>query len=252
LLVPAAGRPSVVVDDSGRATAAWEETNGATVRTYTRDFDQGGISQGVPASSVPSYISEAPPAACRPGDAQVAQASALSTVFVQHNSVYGCLLARGVPVGLSGGYDDGVSYEPQSPKRMALAGALLAYAADYGGHSFESSALIVTDLRDPAGGVSRGWGIATTESAELAAIRLRANGAVAWIGCATDQAPYGALNDSCQHRGGDRKEVWVWPVRRRKPSLVDRGRIIDPRSFHLRGSKLTWRHGPKLRHARLR
>jgi hypothetical protein len=246
-LLPVPGNvPSVVVDSSGRATGGWEETNGAVVHTYTRGFGAAGVGTRVQVDAVPSYVREGPPEACRPPDAQIAQDSGYSTVFEQNNRVYGCLAARGAPVLLSEEQD----YYAQSLRRVALAGGLVAYGEDFYGADYESS-IVVSDLRDLESGFGRGASLASTGTAELAAVRLKSNGAVAWVSCPRPDFPFPDTTYACQNRGGDRKQVWVWPRHRLHPQLVDRGRMIDPRSFRLRGSRLSWRNGRAVHHARL-
>jgi hypothetical protein len=49
------------------------------------------------------------------------------------------------------------------------------------------------------------------------------------------------------------KHVFAWPRSSRVgPRLLDSGRTIDPRTLKLSGSRLSWRHGKKLRRATLR
>ena len=238
---------AVAVSDSGRATAAWEETDGARVRTFVRTLGTTGAAKRRRVNVVPSYVREGPSRRCRPRGARIVRQSRTSTVFVDRGP-YGCLLARGAWVWLQADENSWV----QSPSRAALAGGLIAYAEDFAAHSYESSSLVVRDLRDPQSGVRRDAWVASSESGELAAVQLRPNGAVAWIGCPEPDVPLGSLTRACQRRGGDTKEVWVLGARTRKRRLVDHGRQIDPRSFRLSGDRLTWRHGRVLRRARLR
>jgi hypothetical protein len=238
---------AVAVSESGRATAAWEATDGAQVRTFVRDFSAAGAAKMRQANAVPSYLRQGPRRTCRPRGARIVRHTRASTVFVDHGEAFGCLLSRGVWVWLK----DDENYWVQSPARVALAGGLIAYAEDLAGHGVQSSSLVVRDLRDPRSGVHRDAPAASTETGEVAAVELRANGAVAWISCPTPDVPLG-LTRACQRRGGDKKQVWVLTTSTRKPRLVDHGRQIDPRSFRLSGDRLTWRHGHAPRHARLR
>jgi hypothetical protein len=52
--------------------------------------------------------------------------------------------------------------------------------------------------------------------------------------------------------GGTVKHVFGWNRRQAKPRLLDAGRRVDPRSFELDGSQLTWRRAGKLHRATLR
>jgi hypothetical protein len=238
---------AVAVSDAGRATAAWEETDGAQVRTFVRDLGTTAAATRRQANVVPSYVRQGPRASCSPRGARILRRTRTSTVFLDHGEAYGCLLARGAWVWLR----DNENYWLQSPARVATAGGLMAYAEDLAGHGVELSTLVVRDLRDPESGVHRDASAASGATGEVAAVELRASGAVAWISCPTPDVPLG-ITRSCQHRGGDRKQVWVLTTRTRKPRLVDHGRQIDPRSFRLSGDRLTWRHGRALHHARLR
>jgi hypothetical protein len=238
---------AVAVSDSGSATAAWEETDGARVRTFARNFGAAGGAKRRQVNVVSSYVRSGPPRRCRPGGARIVRHTHASTVFVDHVGTYACLLARGAPVWL----EEDENHWLQSPARVALAGGLTAYAEDLAGHGVESSTLVVRDLRDPQSGVRRDAGAASTETGEVAAVELRASGAVAWISCPTPDVPLGVTR-ACARRAGERRQVWILATRTRKRRLVDHGRQIDPGSFTLSGDRLTWRHGHALHHARLR
>jgi hypothetical protein len=73
---------------------------------------------------------------------------------------------------------------------------------------------------------------------------------VAWLSCPDGLYEGGSAKD-CRRRGRV-KHVWVRGSRDGSKRLLDSGRAIDARTFKLRGSLLSWRHGDKLRHARLR
>jgi hypothetical protein len=107
----------------------------------------------------------------------------------------------------------------------------------------------VTDMRDISDGVSRGW---TAGPAEVPAIRLRPNGAVAWVSCpGTDGLEDGAIV-ACKKGTHARKRVYVLGSRAWRPRLAGTSRQIDPLSLALGGSRLTWRDGRTLRSTRLR
>jgi hypothetical protein len=128
---------------------------------------------------------------------------------------------------------------------MSLAGPLVAYAGQ--------TELRIVDLRDPESGVNRVGELDAVGhgAAFLAASKLKANGSAAWIACARNGKP-GESRSRCVHKGGDTKHVFAWGRSGFVPRLLDSGRGIDPGSFKLRGSALSWRHGGKLRHVRLR
>jgi hypothetical protein len=240
--------PAVAVDGSGRASVAWEESDGATVRTYTRDFRGSSADPQALVDSTPTYFSEAPPRACRPAGARVLRASRRARIFDQDNELFGCLFDRGVPVFLG---DDTSLHDAFPASTMTLAGPLVASGYNYLDRVDQGSQMIVMDLRDGEFGINRTAWLDGYDYATLVGTRLRPNGAVAWMSC-VDPSEVGANAKACRRVEGDSKHVWVWGSRSVDPRLVDRGRNIDPRSFRLRGSKLTWRHGNKLRHARLR
>jgi hypothetical protein len=235
-----------VIDGSGRATAAWEQSDGATIRTVTRDFVSSGAAPVMTVGSAPSFVTEAAPGACRPAGARVLRASTQATIFIS-GGYLACLLARGKPVPLTTADEE--SNQPSGS--MALAGPFVAYAVDFLGHSSHFSTMAVTDLRDPDGGINRSAPLDRTDVGFLVESRLKPNGAVAWITCPVLEKP-GESRRRCQHAGAMTKHVFAWDRYALKPRLLDSGRTIDPTRFRLRGSKLTWRHGNKLRHARLR
>jgi hypothetical protein len=231
--------PSVVIDNSGRATAAWERDDGATIKLLAKDFRGARAGRGEVVGALPSFVREGPAEACRPAGARVVRSSPQSTVFVS-NTYYGCLLARGVPARL-----DNFSLEPGPTSTISLAGPFVAYAGQ--------AEFRIVDLRDPESGVNRlgeldgvGHG-----PAFLAASRMKPDGAAAWITCARSGKP-GESRSRCLHAGGMTKRVFVWNRSALVPRLVDSGRTIRPATLKLRGSALSWRHGGKLHHARLR
>jgi hypothetical protein len=239
--------PALVLDGRGTATAAWEQSNGAKVATFTRSFDRTGTRPALRVDVVPSFVREGPRSECRPRKkADLLAKSGRATVFWAGGSAYACLLARGVAVPLS--FSDDESTQTQA---FALAGPLVAYANDLSGHSTSLTTINVTDLRDPVSGINRSADLAGPENtAFVPAIRLKSNGAVASIDC-PDVGP----NDSsraCGRAGGSKKRVRLWNAGAARPRLVDAGRGIDPRTLKLRGSRLTWKHGRRLRHAVLR
>lgn len=238
---PSYDEPSLVMEGSGRATAAWEESDAVTVRTITRDFDATGVEPAVVVDSVPSFVREGPPEACRPPGAIVVLSSRNATVFTFDDLYPGyraCLLARGTPVRMTLSPEE----YPQDVSAWSLAGPFAAYATGYQGHSADFSTMRVLDLRDPDSGANRSvkLGDGLNSPVVLATSRLKPNGAVAWIHCDPD----------CDGRRP--KRVFAWNIHSARPRLLDSGRRIDHRSLKLRGSRLTWRKRGKLRSARLR
>lgn len=237
--------PAVVVDGSGRATTAWEESDGETVQTFTRDFDgTGAPPPAVEVDSLPTFRQEHPASACHPRGARVVRRSPQAVIFVRPPTRYGCLRARGVPVPL---FDNIFP-----PRTMAFAGPLVAYGSDFADEYDAITYLTVTDLRDEMSGVNRIADLETTRVGELAATKLRLDGAVAWASCPAKQSVLGRLSRACERPGGKLKHVWALDSAAREPRLLDSGRRIDPRTLELRGSRLTWRKRGRVQHATLR
>jgi hypothetical protein len=236
--------PALVIDDRGRATASWEESDGDTVRTVTRDFDASGAAPPVQVGALPTFLQVHPASACRPRDGRVVRSWSRGTMFRRDLSLYGCLFGRGVPVPLF----DGIF-----PSRTsAIAGPLVAHGDDFADEYEAYTRLRVTDLRDEVSGVNRVADLETTRVGELARTRLRADGAVAWISCPRRHSPFGRLSRRCERPGGRLKHVWAFDSTGAEPRLLDSGRGIDPRTLRLRGSRLTWRKAGELRRAILR
>ena len=234
--------PGLAITSTGRATVAWEASDGATVRTVARDFSRGKTYAPRLVGALPTFVQEAPPEACTPPGQPLVLSTPEATIFTRDGRPYACLRARGVPVALAPEPEQSAGVSSST----AHAGALIAYPAYYLGHSTDNTSVKVTDLRDPFSGVNRevdpeGF----DHSPTVLQIRLKSNGAVAWIDC-----PSAAGN--CGRVGGAVKHVAALDSRALKMRRLDSGRRIDPTSFRLRGSTLTWRKRGKVRHATLR
>jgi hypothetical protein len=133
-------------------------------------------------------------------------------------------------------------------------GDLVAVARNFGPGSAD---LAVRDMRDPESGINRTAelvqeGAKHTTGGLMVAARLRRNGAVAWIACPSSGRP-GQTFARCRRVGGMTKLLYAWHAAPgSKPRLLDRGSSIRPGSLRLRGSALSWRHGRRVGHARLR
>jgi hypothetical protein len=241
--------PAIALADSGQATVTWEESDGATVRTYVRDLRGRALGRPRLVHSIPTYFAEGPPSACRPAGGRVLRRTRSVTVFkraaFKSNGIFGCLRGRGAPVYL------GDLLELFPSHTMSIAGPLVAYGYNYFDRVEEGSAISVTDLRDPEFGLNRDVLLDTSDYATLVATRLRANGSLAWISCPDPTYGNGSARE-CRRVGRAPKHIWVWEARRGYPRLADRGRAIDPRTFRLRGSTVTWRKAGKRHSARLR
>jgi hypothetical protein len=226
--------PAVTIAGNGRATAAWEESDGARVQTFVRSFDRSVRRRAALVDTVPSFVREGPPSACRPAGASIVKSNRQATVFfTPSDGLRGCLLARGAPVRLAEVLD---STESTQHGGIALKGPLVAHANDFEGHGNNFTEMRVTDLRDSLSGVNRAALLKGTHAtAELLASRLKANGAVAFVDLL-----------------GATKHVKVWGAHATLPRLVDSGRRINENSLGLRGSIVSWRNAGKLHRARLR
>jgi hypothetical protein len=226
--------PALVIDGAGKATAAWEQSNGAKVATFARSFDGTRLGRVARVGVLPSFVREGPPSACRPARKSDLLARTSEATVFWNDALYGCLLARGAPVKLPSSDDD----SPQLGS-IALAGPLVAHADDYLAHSTALTTVNVTDLRDRDSGLSR---IVLAEPGDtiavVPAIRLKRNGAFAFTEYPED-AP-------------GRVRVKVCDAQSSRVRVVDSGRGIAPRTLRLEGSRLTWKHGKRLRHATLR
>jgi hypothetical protein len=241
-------RPDVAIGGGGRATASWEQSNGAFVTVEARDFDGSGVKRRVRVGRLPSFRREGPPTACRPPWARVVRHSRRSTLLVARHGAYrglhfACLLERGAVVELN-------EYEGFYPP-VRLAGQLVGYATDACDPDYCNTVVEVTDLRDEEYGANRETNAGPMADSEVAAMRLRPNGSVAWVSCSSPFPAYGHVN-RCTGATRVKKRIFAWDTRSERPRLADVSRRIDPASLALHGSRLTWRHGGKTRSTRLR
>jgi hypothetical protein len=87
---------------------------------------------------------------------------------------------------------------------------------------------------------------------QVGSVKLKRNGAVAWIACRTRINPdYGDPRPGCV-RAGAFDEVHKLDAGEDDPELLDKGRLIDPRSLRRRGSRITWTNHGRRRSATLR
>jgi hypothetical protein len=245
----ASTHPSLVLDDSGRATAAWERWDGASVNAVARDFDGSAAAPPLVLDSLPSFVREAPESTCLPdGPGAIVRRSAQSTVLLGGlQDRLGCLLARGKPVSLAPYEEESM----QAEQTIVLVGPLVGYGLDYVGHGDAESDFVITDLRDELYGLNRAAKMDRTDLAMLVTSRLKEDGAAAWISC-PDQSQDPRREPACRRTGGTVKHVWAWGRRQTRPRLLDSGRRVAPSSFRLKGSRLTWRRAGELHHATLR
>jgi hypothetical protein len=242
-------RPDLTIDGRGRAEAVWEQSDGAHISAYARAFRSVRTGARRRLSRVRSFTREAPRSACHPRGTRVVEHSRRATLIESTHGYYkgelsGCLFARGVLIDL---YSDGTF----PPRR--LAGPFASYAGDECDPDDCSTVVSVVDLRDESDGLNRiakAW--PTGGDAEVPAIRLRPDGAVAWVSCDSPYGPaYGEIS-RCVRGTRAQKRVYALDRYRNAPRLLDKGPGINPTSLALAGSRLTWRHSGGTRAARLR
>jgi hypothetical protein len=253
LPVAVSGRvPRVVLDGNGHATAAWAESDGERIRVRAREFGAAGVSPSRTLATGPAYVRKRPRRACFANrTVRTVTSSSRARVFYRRKSgsvaLYGCLFARGDLSLLSfGGEEDVVFPKPA----VHLAGGLVGYARWACDPEDCGTVVKVTDLRDDIYGVNRTFapGSYEYETPQVGSLRVRSNGAVAWISC--PGRAQGVSVSSCPRRS--KKRVYAADAASDEPRLLAVGRKIDVRSLALRGSRLTWRDGSKLRVSTLR
>ncbi|HEX8648539.1 MAG TPA: hypothetical protein VF715_16720 [Thermoleophilaceae bacterium] len=244
--------PWVTLDGAGHGTAAWAESDGERIRIVARDFGAAAAGPARTVATGPAYVRRRPRSACFANrTVRTVASSSRARVFYRRKSgyvaLYGCLFARGQLVPLSfGGEEDVVFPRPA----VHLAGGLVGYARWVCDPEECATVVRVEDLRDDLNGVSRAFspGSHELETPQVGSLRLKPNGAVAWISCPSDAQ--GANVSTCPRRS--KKRVFAADAASDEPRLLAVGRTIDVRSLGLRGSRLTWRDGGKLRSATLR
>ena len=86
------------------------------------------------------------------------------------------------------------------------------------------------------------------EGRRVGSLRVRSDGAVAWISCPGPQF-YGYLlpvaTPNCVRPGKAFNRVYLLTAKSRIPRLLDRGSYLDPRSLRRDGRLLTWRRNGK-------
>jgi len=254
--------PDVAIDGSGRATAVWEQGDGETVRLQSRDIGAAGPGPLTTAETVSAFDQVAPPSACTPSGGRVLLRGSRAVVVRTPGGTFGCLLARGELVPLNRTYPyprgDASPTQPYQPPAMTLAGPFLASVVEIGNHDASTSTLMtLTDLRDEVSGIGRAANATPPargqvgERAVVPALKLKPNGAMAWIACAVDFRRPPNVRRTCRRPGGLTKQLWAWNLADGKPRLVAHGKRIDPRTLKLNGSRLTWKAGKRHRAATL-
>ncbi len=248
--------PALALDDSGQGTAAWEHSDGERLTALTSSFDAQHASQPQAIGSISAYQRFNRPGACTPRRAHLLLRTRVATMFRLQHETYGCSRSRGQPVPLDG-TGDHFGETAAGPPAAALAGPFVGNATEYEDPISDLTLIGVTDLRDPTDGFNRSAsayrGKANSLDGSIAAVpavRLRPNGAIAWVAC---RNPYDRkrVRLACARPGAVAKRLFKWNTDGRPPRLLDAGREIDPRTVRLHGSTLTWVDAGRRHSARL-
>jgi hypothetical protein len=241
---------AVAIGSGGEAQAVWEDDSGAHIDLLTRAFGPSPLAPAVRVRRVPAFVREAPGSACTPRWARVVERARAGYVVESKSgfdkgTLYGCLTRRGKQVDISGYYD--TWFRPS----LAIAGPFAALAGfGCGPDDCYPTAVTVTDLRDEDSRFTRSAQAGVKRAAQVSALRLRADGAVAWIACASSFSTDG-LDRSCRQPGRSTKWLFAWGRLERKPRLLVTARSIDPATLKLGRSLVTWTQGRRLRSARV-
>jgi hypothetical protein len=176
-------------------------------------------------------------ARCGPASAKTLASDSRVRVYVLHQVVYGCSVARGRSFRL-GRAERALSHSRVGP--VAVAGDLAAYGLQSFGVDTVSASVVVRRLTDGAQvkqlGATRAVGAEAFQS--IGSVVVNASGAVAWIGAEHSIVGHrSAIEVHADGSGGDR--------------VLDSGPNIDPASLRLHGSQLSWADGGATRHATL-
>lgn len=210
----------------------------------------------------PSGASASKTKCARPGTTTLL-ANRQARVFKRNRSgvKIGCLLATGKRTGLDLP-PDVVAYPRPA---LALAGPIVGYATEGTGDpdARPDTRIQVVDLRTGGSpsdyaGSREDLPFATSRAnfydAKVGSLRVKTNGAVAWIACRTEQnfeEEWGDPRPSCV-RPGAFDEVRKLEPGDSEPKTLDTGRRIDPRSLRLHGDRLYWLQRGKRRSAILK
>jgi len=240
--------PAVTIGANGLARATWEDDAGDHVDLVSRTFGPSPLSPPAVLRRVPSFVRDAPPSACTPSWARVLRRTRTADVIQSKNGpdrgeLYGCLFARGNQVELSAGYE--VWFRPS----VAVAGPYAAVAG-FGCDPDDCYAtqVEVVNLRNDDSRFTRAARAGVRPAAQVSALRLRADGGVAWVSCPTQFSSDG-VDRSCTVPSAMTKWVYEWGPHQAQPRLVASGRDVDPRTLRLHGRRVTWQQGGRTQSA---
>lgn len=241
-------QPGVIIG-GGRATAAWQQSDGARVRAVARDFGAGGASRPSVFSTLATYVREGRRSACWPRRSTTIARNDVARVFVRKASrdereVEGCFFRRGARVSLQSiDARTGRPFFILNQKLVtALAGPLAAYvdsvrcSGDCDETDWENKGLFIDDLR---GGTANFADV--DDEGEVEQIVLNPRGSAAWIQCSA----------SCSRRG-TRRTVYLLQFSESSERRVSQGPGVAAKSLRLRGQTVTWVENGRVRRTRLR
>ena len=158
-----------------------------------------------------------------------------------------CDLGMGNPLAIDSPPDGSFAFRPPA---MALAAHKLGYSVEtLDNDSNAYTTVEVVDVRKPVG-LDQPEARRVVTDSKVGSLVVRPRGAVAWITCSAAPESTGKFRRACS-RPGAFDRVYRWPAGRKTPELLDRGRTIDPSSLRRRGGVISWRHGGRIRSARL-
>jgi hypothetical protein len=175
---------------------------------------------------------------CGPASAKTLAGNGRVRVYVLHQAVYGCSVARARSFRL-GHVSRSISESRVGP--VAVAGDLAAYGLTRFGIDTVGASVVVRRLTDGTEvkelRATRAVGAEAFES--VGSVVVVATGAVAWIGTESSFA------------AGRRRSIEVHAAGADGDRVLDSGPGVDPTSLRLHGSRLSWVDGGATRHATL-
>jgi len=206
-----------------------------------------------------------PKTTCRPSQTRTLLVNKVTRVYQYKRDDHrteACAFSKGNAYFLDTPVDQ---YDAFDPPSMSLRGTLLGWAAEFCDlDDGECSTVVnVDDVSDtqtagapPAPHRTVSAGAKHHRWVKVGSLRVRPNGAVAWVACPhRDGPPPGQRFEATQApnclRPGDRDIVFKLDSTSSRRQVLDRGRGIDPSSLRLKGDRVSWLHGGKLRSAPL-
>lgn len=227
---------------------------GATPRrtSLRRGVAAALLAAGLAAAVVYTQASADGPAAagCGPAEAKTLARGSQARVYrapfdnrFRRYQILACLEGAAEPYEV-----DRPDFEQFAFSRPAVdvAGPLIGYALIQGqeetGGGPAEVVVVVEDLRAP-GNPLRLTRAGPHVRAKVGSLKLRTNGAIAWIACPEpDEFPVGYMRPTCAEAGA-LNTVYRWSAGERRREVLDRGRRISPRSLRLRDGRVHWRNG---------